>query len=133
MKLTKLLFALSDLFASIGFVFAAFCALGFRFALPVYARNAHLAIGLAEIVLLVLACIVTAAGFALILRRRPVGLLPALCPAIAYLIQGQLLAALVFSSALLLVAGVPFWLALADTRQGTPEGSEGPRYPPRVA
>jgi hypothetical protein len=131
--LTKALFALSDFLAWIGGSLSLLGAIIFAFIGQAYGRMEHVPIGPLQVAIVVAICLVAAAGFLLILKRRPIGLTLAVMPALAYLAQGFCLRAAAYGVTLLLITGTPFLLALLESRAVVPKGIRGDRDHSSVA
>jgi hypothetical protein len=116
-KFTKILFAISDLFARIACGLCVLGAVFFAFFGLTFARMMHSGLDPGGVVIGTVTLLVAAAGFWLLLRRKGIGLALVLAPTILQIWHGRLLFALGFATTFVFVFGLPLGLALIESRR----------------
>ncbi|MEG3790142.1 hypothetical protein V1318_08420 [Lysobacter sp. CCNWLW3] len=115
MRLTKILFGLSDLCAWMLMTVAVLGAVAVLFLGP--APDAKPVSSL-ESMALSLLWVLVAAGAYLLTRRRPLGLLLVILPVFVWLVQGDAVPALAYAAFALLVFATPLILVWREVRRG---------------
>ena len=115
-RLTKLWFAFSDLLAWPLLAFSLVGAIAFPFVGPIYARMAQQSITTFTITSTCALWLIVAAGAYAITRRKALGLLLVLSPAIVSATSGKIAFALVLAVAWALAFATPFLLAFLQAR-----------------
>ncbi|WP_296281275.1 hypothetical protein [Pseudoxanthomonas sp.] len=115
-RLTKLWFAFSDLLAWALLAFSLVGAIVFPFVGPIYARMAQQSITTFTIIGTCAIWLIVAAGAYAITRRKALGLVLVLAPAIVSAISGQIAFALAFAVAWAVAFVTPFLLAFFQAR-----------------
>lgn len=115
-RLVKLWFAFSDMIAWPLLVFSLAGAIAFPFVGPIYSRMVKEPLTVLGIIGVCVLWLVVAAGAYAIVRRRALGLVPVLAPAIALAVSGHTTLATVFAAAWAAVFAAPFVLVLIRAR-----------------
>lgn len=128
MRVTKVLFWVSDICAWLLICLAVVLALTYFFGAPILAAMDHTPLSWTKAATMSFYSLLVAAGAYRLTRRKPLALFPVLIPAIAALINGALLSSLVALAFVLLVFGLPFLLAYIESRPHVAAKKEISKY-----
>jgi hypothetical protein len=124
-KVTRILFAISDVFAAIACALCGLVIPFYAFFGLTYFRMAHLDPSAAVIALSAIMCFLAATGFWLLLRRKALGLALALLVAVPQVSQGRIFSAFLVAAVVLLLCGLPLLLAFMESRKSRRESAQG--------
>ena len=116
MRLTKALFWISDICAWFLLCLALFLAFVMAAVGPVADAMDHVSVSWTRTIATIVVCLLTSKGAFLLTRRRPLGLLLVLIPAVMALIQGSFVFAVGYLAVVVLVFCLPFVLVFFEFR-----------------
>ncbi|KRD78469.1 hypothetical protein [Lysobacter sp. Root983] len=119
MRLTKILFGLSDLCAWMLMTVAVLAVVAVLFLGPGPDAQQAKPVSSFEAMALSLLWMLVAVGAYLLTRRRLAGLLLVILPAFLWLFRGEVLPALIYAAFALLVFATPLILVWREVRRGT--------------